>query len=267
MEAKQIVKARPLAINDFANSPIHIIIPFKENHFDVGRLLDEIYLIRNVTYSISLVDDNSSNPSFLQQYKTIPFINCHRFDEDKGFGYCVNHAVKNNKADINFVLHSDVYNLPRNIFRDMSYALHYGREEKLACVSAMIDKPVPKSCTYLQIDQDADTDNYYKLMPEDGFLPFICVAFSKSAYGIAGGLATYPYCWFEDKLLAEKFRAFGYKMGISTRVQIRHHGSKTVNLLLSKDPEIAQTLKENKKKYESESELIKLAVQNKKEKS
>lgn len=258
------INARPLSVNQFKDLPLHIIIPFKNNHHDVGKLLDEIYNIRNVTYSIGLVDDNSENKNFIKQYQQVPFIRTYQFEEDKGFGYCVNHAVKNCKSDIVFVMHSDVYNLPKNIFRDLTYALHYGKKDKLACVSAMVDNPMPKSCSYLKYDPQSDKESYYRVLEGENFLPFVCCAFSKNAFGMAGGFPAYPLCWFEDKLLSEKFRAFGYNIGVSTRVSVRHHGAKTINELLKKNPQIAEILKSNKTRYLAESEMIKEALQKKK---
>lgn len=260
-KSKEPLKARPITNNVFSELPLQVVIPFKNNHVDVSKLLDEIYAIKNVRLSITLVDDNSSNPVFIKQYEHIPFVSCHRFDEDKGFGYCVNHAVKNGKPNIVFVMHSDVYALPKNIFRDLALALHYGVKDKVAMVSAMVDKPMPKSCKELIINPNADTDKYYELLQSDAFSPLICTAFSKTAFAKVGGLPSYPYCWYEDKLLNEKFRAFGYNVGISTRVTVRHHGGKTISELLQKKPAIAEIIKSNKTRYLSESELLKAAAE------
>ncbi len=261
---KKILQTRPIQNNVFTAMTVDVIIPIKNNHAQVVSLLDELINLKNVQMLVTLIDDNSESKTFLDQFKNVPWIQTHRFEEDKGFGYCVNHAVKMTKNDINFVLHSDVHTISRNAFQDMVKALIAGKEERLALVSAQTDNTVSKSLKFLQRNNASVTNEPYVLCDESQYVPLIFAAFSKAAFSKVGGLPTYPYCFFEDRLLCEKLRAFNYNCGYTDRVFVRHHGSKSVNYILNKNKKIKDILAENKKRYLEDSELLKSAVSNKK---
>lgn len=254
----KIVKARPLTNNPLTDIAVDIIIPFKDNTVGVSSLLEEIFKFKGIKYRVHLVDDNSRNKNFVLQYTSVPWINVHQFREDKGFGYSVNHAVKGTENNINIVMHSDVYALPLNFMKDMVLGLAYARVDKVSVISAQIDNPVPKSCSYLlPADGITNNDPYYRVLNDpEHFVPFTCVAFYKNEYSKAGGLPPYPYCWFEDRLLNDKLRAFGNNVAVSNRVMVRHKGSATISKVLEKNPEIKQVLKNNKKTFDSDHEMM-----------
>ena len=254
----KVVKARPLTNNPLADVAIDIIIPFKDHTAGVSGLLEEIYKFKGIMYRVHLVDDNSRSKSFIWQYQNIPWIKVHQFEEDKGFAYCVNHAVKGTENEINIVLHSDVHNLPLNFMKDMVLGLYQARKDKVSLLSAQTDNPMPKSCSYLQPEIGiVDSDPYYRILPEsEQFLPLICAAFFKSEYGKVGGLPAYPYCWFEDRLLSDKLSAFGFNLSVSNRVTVRHTGSVTVSKLLQRQPEIKEFLKANKKSFDNDHAVL-----------
>jgi GT2 family glycosyltransferase len=257
--------ARPIKENPFGNMSIDVILPFKDNHAQVYSLIDEIYSIRNVRLKLILIDDNSDASKFIEQFAKLPWIKTHRFDENKGFGFCVNHGVKMAESNFCFVMHSDVYNLPKNIFKDMVLGLDAGKNDKVAMISAVLDNPVPKTCNYMCKTSTMDPEAYYSVLEPNQFLPLICVAFSKQAFGKVGGLPSYPLCFFEDKLLAEKFNLFGYKFGLCNRVFVRHKGSETINSLLSKNASFKNILEQNKKRFIDDIKVIKSATQPKKD--
>jgi glycosyltransferase involved in cell wall biosynthesis len=253
--------ARPIKENPFSNISLDVIVPFKDNHAQVYNLINEIYSIRNVRLKIILVDDNSESAKFIEQFANLPWIKTHRFSENKGFGFCVNHGVKMAESNFCFVMHSDVYNLPKNIFKDMVLGLDAGKNDKLAMISAVLDNPVPKNCTYMCKNSAMDPEAYYSLLSSEQFMPLICVAFSKQAFSKVGGLPTYPLCFFEDKLLAEKFNLFNYKFGLCNRVFVRHRGSQTINNLLNTNPSYKTILEENKKRFVDDIKVVKSASQ------
>jgi len=254
----KVFKARPMTNNPLADIAIDIIIPFKDHTAGVSALLEEIYKFRGVRYRVHLVDDNSRNKNFALQYKDVPWIKIHQFDEDKGFGFAVNHAVKGTENNINLVLHSDVYALPLNFMKDMVLGLTYARPDKVSLISAQIDNPVPKTCSYLlPMTGITNNDPYYTVLEDpEHFVPFTCVAFYKNEYSKAGGLPPYPYCWFEDRLLSDKLRAFGYNVAVSNRVMVRHEGSATITKLLQKNPEVKNVLKNNKKTFDQDHDVL-----------
>lgn len=262
--AKNLI-ARPIRDNPFSNISLDVIIPFKDNHAQLYNLIDEIYAIRNVRLNLILVDDNSRSGKFVEQFSKASWIKTHRFTENKGFGFCVNHGVKMSESNFCFVLHSDVYNLPKNIFKDMVLGLDAGKNDRLALISAVLDKPVPKTCTYMCKNSTMDPEAYYSVLEETQFVPLICVAFSKQAFSKVGGLPTYPLCFFEDKLLAEKFNLFNYKFGLCNRVFVRHKGSETINNILKENPSYKSVLEENKKRFVDDIKVIKTATSQKKD--
>ena len=255
--------ARPIKDNPFESISIDIILPFKDNHAQVYNLINEIYQIRNVRLKLILIDDNSDSAKFIEQFDNLPWIVSHRFTENKGFGYCVNHGVKLAQSDFCFVIHSDIYSLPKNIFKDMVLGLDAGKNDRLAMISAVLDKPVPKTCNYMCKNSTMDPEAYYSLLEPDQFMPLICVAFSKQAFSKVGGLPTYPLCFFEDKLLAEKLNLFNYRFGLCNRVFVRHRGSETINFMLKKNPNLKSVLEQNKKRYTDDIQIIQSAIQKK----
>jgi len=264
MEFNSITNARPITNNPYSQVAIDIIIPFKEDYIGVSDLINSINANRGINKNVILVDDNSHNKTFCNQYKNVPWINVLQLNEDKGFGYCVNHAVKESKSDICFVLHSDVSYLPINFFKEMIYLLTTGSKEKLALLSARVDKVSPKSCNWILQTDPPSSEKTYTILENEDWVPLICCAFSKNAFSKAGGLATYPYCWFEDKLLCEKLRAFGYNLGVANSVNVRHKGGVTVTKLLNKNPKILEILKKNKSLYENDSMALKNYLNSKK---
>ena len=252
MEFNSVTNARPITDNPFSQVSVDVIIPFKEDYIGVSDLVNSIHSNRGINKTVVLVDDNSSNKSFCNQYSNVPWIKVIQMHEDKGFGFCVNQAVKESQSDICFVLHSDIHAVPINFLKEMIYLLTSGSKDKLALLSARLDKVAPKSCTWLFQTDSSVPDRTYDLLEEDQWVPFTCCAFSKSAFSKAGGLAMYPYCWFEDKLLSEKLKAFGYKLGVANSVSVRHRGGVTITKLINKNPKILEIMKKNKDIYESD---------------
>jgi GT2 family glycosyltransferase len=222
----------------------------------LSSVLESLHANKSITKTVYLIDDNSKNKQICKPYEKVPWIKSIRFDEDKGFGFCVNHAVKQGEANICIVLHSDIFNLPSNFVKNLTAALIAGKNDNVALVSAYVDNPMPKSCLWTKTPNKPDYSKDYELLENDQWLPFMCVAFSKSAFSKAGGLASYPYCWFEDKLLSDKFKAFGYKMAMANKVHVRHKGGVTISKLINENPKILEIVKQNKLKYEKESEIL-----------
>jgi len=256
MEPNSVFVPRPITNNPYKDFPVDVILPYKDNTLGVANVLESLHANKSTDKKVYLVDDNSENKQFIKQYEKIPWIKSIRFEEDRGFGYCVNHAVKQGSASVCVVLHSDIHAIPVNFIKEMVAALVEGKKDNVALVGAYVDNPMPKSCDYLKKPEVVNPDAYYSVLQYDQWMPFMAVAFSKSAFGKCGGLATYPYCWFEDKLLNDKLRAFGYNIALANRVFVRHTGGVTVTALCNKKKKIIEILKQNKKLYEQESLIL-----------
>lgn len=256
MEANSTFVPRPITNNPYKDFPVDIILPFKDNTLGVSAVLEELNANKSTDKKVYLIDDNSENKQYIKQFDKTPWIETVRFEVDKGFGYCVNHAVKQGKATVCVVLHSDIYNIPTNFLKEMISALVNGKKDNVALVGSYVDNPMPKSCSYLKKPEIVNMNETYTLLSDDQWLPFMAVAFSRSVFGKCGGLATYPYCWFEDKLLNDKMRAFNYKIAVANRVFVRHVGGVTVTALCNKKKRVIETLKQNKKLYEQESMIL-----------
>lgn len=254
IDSKFNKKALPIELDVLSNVIVEIIIPYKDNYKGVTDLLENLQLIKNLRFEITLVDDNSQNQDFFKNMKKLPGIKGIRLEQDSGFGFAVNEAVKQSNRDINCVLHSDVYGLEQSALRNLVLALIHGAQDNVALVSGVTDFPTPKECNFLK-----STGAYnlkYQFIDKSQFVPMLFCAFSRSAFSKVGGLPTYPYCFFEDKLLSKKFMAFGYKVAYVPQAFCRHHGGQTIKKLVSKNKDILSKLKNNHSLYSKDAEIL-----------
>lgn len=247
-------KAKPVQNNPLADIVVQFVIPYKENYQGMVHLLEKLLQIKNLNFEIMVVDDNSSNETFFTNIIKLPGVAGHRFTEDKGFGYCVNFATNQTARNIVIVLHSDVYDFEVNTFKNLVLELINGKEQKVALISAVIDNPMPSDCHVVKAT--ASSSNSYYLIQESKFVPFVCVAFSKSAFQKCGGLPNYPYCWFEDKLFCKKLFAFGYKIAVAPSSFVRHKGGQSIQRVLSKNPRAIELIKGNIQSFSRDSQIL-----------
>lgn len=250
-----IRKTRPLENDPLANLIVEILIPYKENYKSVSDVLLNLQNIANVNFYVTLIDDNSENISFGENLKKLPGINLIRFNENKGFGFCINEAVKQSKNSVFLVLHSDVTNIEINAVRNLVMALIEGKNENVALVSGVFDNPLPKECDYLKFESPSNS-SLEIIKNNNHFIPFIFAAFSKNAFAKVGGFPNYDYVLYEDKLLCKKLMAFGYKIAFCPKAFCRHKGGETIKKLISKDKSILQSLKNNKILFENDSKIL-----------
>ena len=246
--------ARPMEVSPIVNLVLEIIIPFKENYKTLQDLLFKLQQIKNVNFSVTLVDDNSMNLDFSKNLKNVGGLKIIRLDEDQGFGFAVNEAVKQSKNEYFLVMHSDVYGLDLNTVRTLFLNLLDSRKDNVAAMSAMIDNPLPNECDYIKADGPIAED--YVVCHDKQFVPFICTAFYKDAFSRVGGFPSYKYCLFEDKLLCKKLKAFGYKVAYCPASFCRHYGGQTVRRLISKNPEALEAIKKNAEIFKKDSQIL-----------
>jgi GT2 family glycosyltransferase len=241
---------RPVASNVLSDIVIQFILPYKENYAGVISLLEKILAIKNINFEIMIVDDNSKNKTFFDEMNKLNGVSGFRFDEDKGFGYCVNFAVNKTERNICIVLHSDINHFETNTFKNLVLGLISGKNEKVALVSSVMDNPMPKECAWIK--QNEAISSGLKILSNEHFVPFISAAFSKSVFLKVGGMPQYPYCWFEDKVFCKKLYAFGYKAGVVQNSFIRHEGSVSLKQIINRNPQVLQTIKKNKNLHDKE---------------
>lgn len=246
--------ARPVGISPLADVVLEIIIPFKENYKSLQDLLLSLQEIKNVKFSVTLVDDHSKNLDFTRNLKDVHGLKIIRLDEDKGFGYAINEAVKQSKNEYFMVMHSDVYGLDLNTVRTLFKSLLDAEKDNVAVVSAMIDNPLPNDCAFLKAD--GPIAGTHVICDDNQFIPFICSAFHKGPFSKAGGFPPYPYCLFEDRLLCKKLKLFGYKLAYCPAAFCRHYGGATVKKLIGKNPEILKIIKNNNQLFKNDSGIL-----------
>ena len=247
--------ARPLENDSLSEILIEILIPFKDNYKSVSDILLNLQNIKNINFVVTLIDDNSDNISFGENLKKLPGINFIRLNENRGFGFCINEAVKLSKNSIFVVMHSDVFNIETNSIKNLVKGLIEGKAENVAVVSGVFDNPLPKECGFLKFENPANLDLQIITNSND-FVPFIFAAFSKNAFAKAGGFPNYNYVLYEDKLLCKKLMAFGYKIAYCPKAFCRHKGGETIKKLISKDKKILELIKNNKIAFQQDSKML-----------
>jgi len=246
--------ARPVGLSPLADVVLEIIIPFKENYKSLKDLLFSLQEIKTVKFSVTLVDDNSMNLDFSKNFKDVHGLKVIRLNEDKGFGFAVNEAVKQSKNEYFLTMHSDVYGIDLNTVKSIFMSLLDAEKDKVAAISAMIDNPLPVDCSFLKADGPIAAP--IVICEENQFIPFICTAFHKGPFSEVGGFPSYPYCLFEDRLLCKKLKLFGYKVGYSPSAFCRHYGGSTVKKLIAKNPEILKTIKNNNQLFKKDCSIL-----------
>jgi GT2 family glycosyltransferase len=246
---------RSITMNSIMELTLEIIIPYKENYKCLIDLLVKLQEIKNIKFAVTLVDDNSENLDFHNNFKNVYGMKIIRFDQDKGFGFAVNEAVKQSVNDYFLVLHSDILDIDMNLLKNLFSSLLASVKDNVAAMSAMIDKPLPAECSFLQADSAQNRD--YFICAENQFIPFICTIFHKIPFLKVGGFPTYPYCLFEDKLICAKYRLFGYNIAFCPSAFCRHIGGQTVKKLISKKSEILDLIKNNAKLFKKDLEVLK----------
>jgi len=252
--SNNIKVARPLENNPLADYVVEVVIPYKENYKSLQDLLIKLNKTKNLKFAVTLVDDNSYNLDFHKNFENVYGLKIIRFDEDKGFGYAVNEAVKQSIHEIFIVMHSDVSDIDLNTLKNLLKGLLDSAKDNVAAISACVDIPLPKECDFLKADSAVNSD--YILLNDNQFLPFICTAFHKTPFSKAGGFPSYPYCLFEDKLLCKKLRMFGYNLAYCPTSFCRHVGGQSVKKLIGRNNEVLEKLKNNKILFEKDLELL-----------
>lgn len=241
---------RPVSTNILSEIVVQFILPYKENYAGVVSLLEKILAIKNINFEIMIIDDNSKNKTFFDEMVKLNGVSGYRFDEDKGFGSCVNYAVSKTERNICIVVHNDINQFETNTFKNLVLGLIAGKNEKVALVSSAMDNPMPKECVWLQ--QNQSNSGGLKILGTEHFVPFISAAFSKSVFLKVGGMPQYPYCWFEDKVFCKKLQAFGYKIGVVQNSFVRHEGSVSLKQIVNRNPQVLQIIKKNKNLHDKE---------------
>jgi GT2 family glycosyltransferase len=252
--SNNIKVARPLENNPLAEYVVEVIIPYKENYKRLQDLLIKLDKTRNINFLVTLVDDNSCNLDFHKNFENVHGLKIIRLDEDKGFGYAVNEAVKQSMHELFIVMHSDVSNIDLNTLKNLLKGLIASKKDNVAAIAACTDIPLPKECDFLKADHAVNSE--YVLLNNNQFIPFICTAFHKTPFSKVGGFPTYPYCLFEDKLLCKKLKIFGYNLAYCPTSFCRHVGGESVKKLIGRNDKVLEKLKNNKILFQKDCEVL-----------
>lgn len=257
LEKNKFVKiAKPLSPTETSFS-VDIIIPFHGEYHLVVRLVESILrLVKYPRYKIILVDDASKSPNIQQSFEKLQGIQVIRHDRQAGFAAAVNTGVRASESDFVCVLHSDVEVVEQNVFWNLARGLHNLKNEKVAFISATTENPMSKDCAFLR--NTSSTADSPSIIDTEQYLPFFCTMFSRPVFIKLGGFFEFPYCWFEDKLIAKKCHAHGYRMAYHPGAHVRHNGGVTLKSLVNGDRSILDKIKSNYASYLNELKVLHL---------
>jgi GT2 family glycosyltransferase len=245
-EEKKIFINRKIEPKPFLGSMVEIIIPFYEKHALVSRLVTSIFnTINSNKYLVTLIDDGSTNKSFIEQMERakLPGVRCFK-QENKGFGASVNLALKNPFVkDISYVLilHSDVLFNSRNCLLNLGNYLEKVKNQNIGMVSPVTDNPV-EDFDFLKAKKGEIKENH--ILDKNEFLPLYCALCHRDLFKYIGLLDEIPYAGGEAKMFAERMQQKGLKQAVCGSSWIHHDGKATLKLF-EKNSKVQKILRKN----------------------
>ena len=236
---------------------VDLVIPFHGEYYLVVKLIESIIrLVKYPKYKIILVDDASKSPNIKQSFSKFEGIKVIRHETQAGFAASVNTGIRAAESDFVCVLHSDVEVVEQNVFWNLARGLNDLKNEKVAFISATTDNPMSKDCAFLKSTSSRSESPV--IIQDNQYLPYFCTMLSRPVYLKLGGFFEFPYCWFEDKLIAKKCHASGYRMAYHPAAYLRHNGGATVKSLVNQDRNVLDKIKSNYASYLNELKILDL---------
>ena len=226
------------------NNKIDIIIPYYNEQGLLVNLVESIIkYIRNIEYNIYLISDGCKSDDikfFFNKYnKHIKILD---LPKNSGFGAAVNYGLKNSFEKLKVVLHSDC--LVENAMWLSNLYKSYIELNKLGC--GLVTSKSNNSGTKFKILENSDSDNSEDTILDISYIPFYSIIFSIDLIGKVGFIKEYPYMGYENEEFCARLLKNGYKLGLSGKSIIKHHGGKTISKICSKNPNIKNIIKSNR---------------------
>jgi GT2 family glycosyltransferase len=255
MEENNVRMARNIK-EQFLNykNKIDIIIPYYNEQGSLVQLVESIIkFTRNIEYTIYLVNDGCNSDDlkfFFNKYnKHIKILD---MPKNSGFGAAVNYGLKNSLEKLKVVLHSDC--LVENAMWLSNLYSSYVELSKQGCV--LVTSKTNNSGTKFKILENLDIDNINDVILDISHIPFYSVMFSIDLIGKIGFIKPYPYIGYENEEFCARLFRNGYKIGLSGKSFIKHHGGKTISKICSKNPSIKNIIKSNRELCKNDIKLL-----------
>ncbi len=255
MEENNIRVARKIK-EQFLNykNKIDIIIPYYNEQGSLVQLVESIIkFTRNVEYTVYLVNDGCNSTDikfFFDKYnKHIKILD---MPKNSGFGAAVNYGLKNSFEKLKVILHSDC--LVENTVWLSNLYYSYIELSKQGC--ALVTSKTNNSGTKFNILENSNIDNIDDAVLDISYIPFYSVMFSIDLIGKIGFIKPYPYMGYENEEYCARLLKAGYKIGLSGKSFIKHHGGKTVSKICSKNPNIKNIIKSNRELCKNDIKLL-----------
>ena len=218
---------------------LSIAIPFHGRYENVTSLVSNIHrYAKGFDLEILLMDDNSPNKDYINKFNDVAFMKQYQSDEHRGFGACVNAAMKNAAYKNFMVIHSDC-KIDSNIFIPM-----YNCLEKYDLVSPKTNNPIEGDEA-----QKGDRTVTDDVLISENFLSLYAFMIKTDLFKRLGGLKEYRYAFFENKELAVRMSLNKLKQGICGAAFIHHQGHLTVMDVARKSQEARKQMEENENLY------------------
>jgi GT2 family glycosyltransferase len=255
MEENNTMISRPIK-ESFTNynNKIDIIIPYYNEQGSLVQLVESIIkFTRNIEYNIYLVNDGCNSTDikfFFEKYnKHIKILD---MPKNSGFGAAVNHGLRNSFEKLKIILHSDC--VVENVMWLSNLYTSYIELSKQGC--GLVTSKTDNSGTKFKILENLDVDNNKDIILDVSHIPFYSVMFSIDLIGNIGFIKPYPYMGYEDEEFCARLLKKGYKIGLSGKSFIKHHGGRTISKICSKNPNVKNIIKANRDLCKNDIKLL-----------
>jgi GT2 family glycosyltransferase len=204
------------ASSPFQMIPVEIIIPFNGQYSKVITLIEGIYrTVRSNKYIITLVDDFSKNAHFHSylQKANMPNLRVLKHDVKKGFGSCVNTAIKDPyDRNINYiaVIHPDFCPKDNYWLQNLGESLLRLKSSGVKMVAPLTNDPIVDEDFLYATKLDGRKDHIL----DNGYLPMNCVVFHKDLFNNIGFISEDLDFGQEAEDFCVRMKLKGYKQAV-----------------------------------------------------
>lgn len=221
--------------------PISVVIPLHGGEEDILGCLDSLEKCRDLLHEVVVVD-NASPDGAAEVAETYSFVRVIRNEENCGFAKACNQGMEATDGDVVLFLNSDTV-VPRAGLEKMIESL-------MASGSIGATGPLTNQCghsqqiepTYTSLETlDLFAEDFALRDVDDADAPAdmlvgFCLAVRRSVLDEVGGFdESFGLGTFEDNDLCYRIRRAGYRLIISNKAFVHHHGSRTLRRV-SKTP-------------------------------
>lgn len=237
-------------MNTNEKNGFNVVVPYHGQYSAVRQCIGSIFLqTRKVPFRITLVDDGSPNKEFFSTIAQMDNqVDGVRFEQPKGFGACLNEAIKLTKEPWLVFMNSDCIVHESDWLIELHKALENGMKNKIGLVSSVMNNGGSS-----KLIERARMDKREKALIEVSEpLPLICAMAPRKLFNKVGLFKEYPFGWYEDEYFFWAMNKLGYKQAICEKSWVEHKGGLTTQMLWAENPEIKTIMTEKNREKCSE---------------